>query len=407
VPIIVNIYLYGFISNKKGDYLMHILIIPSWYPNTYSQMNGIFFKEQAEAIAKTDNKVGVIALTQVTIQDIIRERKFKCISKNFTKNNVRVHLKEYPVLPKLSRKSSLCHRRRVAIFKKMFVEYIAKEGLPNIVHLHSFFYGDLALWIKTNYHIPYIVTEHSTAFSRNLLSKKELLYAKKVYTNASECLAVSEMFASLLKHKTTIDFNYLPNIVNLSFFNQGICSKIRENGIFQFINIARLQNKKNHVMLIKSFKKVFATKEHIKLLIVGDGPEYRSLSKLIEEEGLSSQVQLHGFAKREEVRTLLQQSNAFVLSSINETFGVVLIEALSCGIPVISTKCGGPESIIVNDKIGLLSEVDEDFLANTMLRLYDNISEYDSEYLREYTKNNFSEEVVIRKLLNFYKKIVS
>ena len=384
---------------------MHILILPSWYPNTYSQMNGVFFKEQAEALSKTDNKIGVIALTQVSIQDTIREKKYTFTNKTFIENEVITYLKEYPIIPKLSRKSKFCAKRREVLFKKMFLQYIEKEGLPDIIHLHSFFYGNLALWIKNKYHIPYVVTEHSTTFSRDILNQNELIYAKKVFKHASKCLAVSREFSSLLKEKIHIDFDYLPNIVNLSFFNQGNDTKSKDKSSFQFINIARLQEKKNHSMLIKSFKRAFSAQENIKLIIVGDGPEYGTLSKLIDSENLTKQITLYGFATREEVRDLLQHSDVFVLSSEHETFGVVLIEALSCGIPVVSTKSGGPESII-EENIGLLSEINEESLAESMKKMNNNHSRYDSNYLRDYTKIHFSEEAVIDKLTKIYKRIL-
>ena len=68
-------------------------------------------------------------------------------------------------------------------------------------------------------------------------------------------------------------------------------------------------------------------------------------------------MHLLGKKNRNEVKFEMQQADCFVLSSYHETFGVVLIEAMSCGLPVLSTKSGGPESIIKSSKLGKLCDL--------------------------------------------------
>jgi len=384
---------------------MHILILPSWYPNTYSHINGIFFKEQAEALAKHNTKVGVIALTQVTIQDIIKNKKLTFQKNKHTINNVITYQQDYFIFPKIYRKLTVCKKRRESYFKKLFKMYILENGLPDVVHLHSFFYGHLAMQIQKEYNIPYVVTEHSSTFARGLLSNSEIKYATDIYENSEKNIAVSNEFAKLLKEKTKVDFEYVPNIVNVEFFKEkqhkANAQKIR------FINIGYLLPKKNQEMLIRSFSNSFAQEKNVELLIVGQGSEHQNLTKLIQDLKLEKQVILYGEASREEIRELLQASDIFVLSSFYETFGVVLIEALSCGLPLVSTKCGGPESIIIDDTIGILSEINESSLANDMKYVYDNLDSYNKVYLQNYVEKNFSEKAISKKLLHIYSELVS
>jgi glycosyltransferase involved in cell wall biosynthesis len=78
---------------------------------------------------------------------------------------------------------------------------------------------------------------------------------------------------------------------------------------------------------------------------------------------------------------------------------------MSCGLPVISTKCGGPESIIINKKLGILvnnNNLEE--LATGMYTLYKN--KYDSDYIRKYCVENFSEEVISQKLKKVYQEVI-
>ena len=167
-----------------------------------------------------------------------------------------------------------------------------------------------------------------------------------------------------------------------------------------------MNKNKNQAMLIKAFYKVFQDKKNIKLIIAGGGAEYKNLKNLIKYLNLEDQVVLYGRITRNKVRDLLHKSNVFVLSSKYETFGVVLIEALAAGLPVIATKCGGPESIIRSNNIGYLSEIDERDLAKKMLKIYHNYNEFDTNYLIKYVEKNFSEQAVVKKILNIYKKVL-
>jgi len=145
--------------------------------------------------------------------------------------------------------------------------------------------------------------------------------------------------------------------------------------------------------------------KNVSLLILGGGPEYGSLKKEIEKLNMKKQIALYGFARREDVLRELQNSNAFVLSSKYETFGVVLIEAMSCGLPIISTKCGGPESIITDESIGLLVESDNiQELSTAMLKVYN--GKYDRKYIRDYSIESFSEDAIVYELNKVYEKIL-
>ena len=284
----------------------------------------------------------------------------------------------------------------------MFKQYIQEKGIPDIIHLHSYINGEMAIWIKENYNIPYVVTEHLSGFARGTVTPHNMDKAKKVF-KLSECnIAVSNQLTQLLEDKMNNEFVYIPNFVNIDFFKMKVDI---ENNSFKFINIAFLNKNKNQAMLIKAFYKAFKNKPIISLTIAGDGPEYNNLKQLIEELNLEEQVFLYGRASREEVKNLLHDSNAFVLSSQYETFGVVIIEALACGLPVIATKCGGPESIITNG-VGLLSDINEDSLSENLMWMVEKRSTYDSSYIRNYAKNNFSEEAVISKLNDVYKKVL-
>lgn len=378
---------------------MKILIIPSWYPNSFTSIGGIFFKEQAEALAKYGHDVSVLSISQYSVREILKYKKIVFKNNDFIENGVATYTIEYPSIPKLH---TLRDHISFYLFKRKFKKYVEKNGLPDIVHVHSFAAGKYALWLKENYNIPYVITEHFSGFARGLLSETQIQLAKEVFSHSSTNIAVSKEFQLLLENKFNLKFKYIPNIVNIDFFTPVLKS---EDERFKFINIASLDENKNQKMLIQSFAKVFKDK-NVRLTIVGDGPELQSLKNLIDELQMQEQITLFGRANREEVKTLLQESDAFVLSSKYETFGVVVIEAMSCGLPVIATKCGGPESIVRDKRVGLLTDIDENSLADLMKYLYENRDTYDSEYIAQYTKDKFSEEAVVAELEEVYNDII-
>ena len=110
---------------------------------------------------------------------------------------------------------------------------------------------------------------------------------------------------------------------------------------------------------------------------------------------------LFGRANRKEVRMLMQQANCFVLSSKIETFGIVLIEAMACGIPVVSTKCGGPNKL-VEEETGILCSLTVSSMSDSMLDVMR--KDMDGQLIRKkavekYSKNRVSEKIIDNYLL--------
>ena len=379
---------------------MHILILPSWYVSSYNALQGVFFKEQAEALVKHGQKVGVITLQDVGMRNIVKQKKLDFLNKSFVENGVHTYRFQYLDILKIQ---SLTSKIKMAFFKRMFKKYIKDHGLPDIVHLHSFMVGDWAMYLKDVYSIPYVVTEHGTGFARDTFSLNDLDKAKMVFEKSEYNIAVSKQFGNLLEDKFNLNFSYIPNIVNIDFFN---IKESAEKDTYNFINIAFLTKKKNQDVLIRAFSYAFKNRADIKLTIAGYGTEYDNLDKLIKELNMEDQISLFGRASREEVKMLLQKSDTFVLSSQYETFGVVIIEAMACGLPVLATKCGGPESIINSDEVGLLSEIDESSLSEKLLEMYNKRSDFNAHYIRKYVENNFSEEAVCLKLKKIYEKVL-
>ena len=371
---------------------MHVLVIPSWYHTSFNRIRGVFFKDQALAVADKVDKVAVIAPVLISVKEMLKTKRLSFQNEKITTANLFEYIQPILGFPFWKRMNRTLQFR---VGKKMLKKYILENGVPDVVHLQSALVGNLALWLLKEYNIPFVVTEHSSAFQRKTLNSLELSIAQKVFEKSSVNVAVSGALSSYLKKLTNQDFVVIPNIVDTSFFVPGV----KSDEEFVFLNVAHLNANKNHDMLIRSFA-IIAKDTDARLIIVGEGEERRSLETLIHSLNLDDRVQLFGKAKREEVRGLMQRASCFVLSSKVETFGVVLIEAISSGVPIIATKCGGPESI-VNDRIGLLSEQSVEEFSSAMRKMLN--GRYSPENIVKYSQA-YSADSVGNRLLKQYKE---
>jgi glycosyltransferase involved in cell wall biosynthesis len=376
---------------------MHVLLICPQYPNKITPGYGSYVQEQFLALKDNlkDCKFGLIGINIISVKML----------KNISFNNLMPekddekmeYVFKFIGLPFFKR---LNYFIRLLIFKAAFKKYIALHGKPDLIHLHIFEVGELALWLKKTYNIPYVVTEHSSGFINNTFKAWQLDLAKRVFINSSKNIAVSNEFKVLLEKMFECDFTCIPNLIKTNYYKPSLNS----NKITTFCNIAYLNSNKNHKNLILAFTEVFKGKNYL-LKIGGNGHEYNTLKKLINSLGMSSQIHLLGMLNKEEVLSVLQSSDYFVLSSKVETFGIVLIEAMSCGIPVLSTKSGGPESIITDKKLGLLCENNYEGLVNGFKEIIK--QEFDSYFIRDYVVNNYSEFEVVKRIDVIYREVLN
>ena len=382
---------------------MHILIIPSEkFMTKNTPLGGIFQWHQAKALANNGFQVGIISVAEIGPKMLFQKNiynKFEMLDNIPILRNYKVSL-----IPPRYKSIKQNIDDNYKILKKLLDIYIKKYGKPDIVHAHNFHYaGILAQKIKENYKIPYLVTEHSTSYARGLIKDELLPFIVNSLINASVVTAVSKPFTKVLQQKLHQKNIYvLANIVENSFFQLDKNIKYKK---FTFINVASLDDKKNHKLLLNSFAVSFKNK-NVNLNIAGEGTLLEELKELSIMLKIDKQVKFLGRLSQKDVKIEMSKSHAFVLSSNYETFGVVLIEAMACGIPVIATKCGGPEDI-VNQSNGILVEKDNKAaLSDAMIKMKKNIQEYDQTIIIDDTKDRFGENAFVTNVKRYYLDIL-
>lgn len=388
---------------------MHVLLIPSWYPASVDDVGGSFFREQAIALARYGYEVGVIHPQMASLRRPGTWATKLKAERKVVDAGVRTYrspgINWFPKLPRASTAVWLHKGMR------LFQHYVRENGMPDVLHAHSMFHGGLlAERISRRYQVPFVITEHSSVFARGLVHKWQIRSGARVVKQASETLAVSEALARLLGEcygSPTSHWKYLPNIVAEQFASAPLdVIKPTSDGKFTFCSIAYLSRQKGIDLLLRAFAKAFKSDTQMRLVIGGDGDERASLEQQARELGIASHVDFLGHLGREQVLNVMSGSDAIVLSSHYETFGVILIEALALGKPVLATRCGGPESIVQPDD-GLLVETGNvGALAGGMLELRRNASTFNAHLIRQSCLERFSEAAIVERLSGIYEDAV-
>jgi len=168
----------------------------------------------------------------------------------------------------------------------------------------------------------------------------------------------------------------------------------------QLISIGRLSKEKGFIELIDVFKIVNTRRPEWKLSIVGDGLERYNIEEKISIEQLDKYVIMHGYQNKDKINKLLLKSSIYVMTSHTESFGLVLIEAMSYGLPCISFDSAKGALEIIDDNINgfIIKNRNKEEMANQIVTLIDNfnlrlaLGEKAKEKSRIYDPNNIKQE---------------
>lgn len=379
---------------------MHIMFIPSWYSNVRNKVHGSFFKEQALELQKAGVKV-TVAYNEVwplTMLGKIHEEKG--LKYNVEDGLKTYRYKNYNYIPKNPLMFKVFNKR----MEKLYKEIVKKEGAIDIIHAQSSLWGGIsAAYIAEKYNIPLVITEHSSVERGPYVKKSYIPFICDSYKKAQKVITVGNGLKNEIESLSgRQDIEVIGNLVDLSKFT---IKKRIKNEKFIFFSLAFLEGEKGFDTLIKSFAKKFKDKEAV-LYIGGDGSQRSWLEALTVENGVKDQIIFLGALSRDDVSKWMNKCDCFVLPSRYETFGVVYIEALASGRPVIGALNGGAEDII-NNLNGYLIPIDDiDILAEKMIEVYDNIESYDEEEIRIDCLKRFSPKVIVNKIISVYKGVL-
>jgi glycosyltransferase involved in cell wall biosynthesis len=386
---------------------LHVLAIPSWYNTPNDPITGSFFKEQFRALQFAGVKVGVLyphvlSLKYATL-NTLRQRHFQ-ITFALEDGLPTYRWHGWKLLPKLTDIDAYWVRGARALIR----HYVAQHGLPDVIHAHSALWAGVAVVKNAPPGVPCIVTEHSSIY----YEKRATAYMRAATAHSYEA-SQRVVFCSTHAAQFMIDeglltsdkLRIIPNLVYADFFSPPSSHPPREP--FRFFAAGFLVPGKRYDMLLRAFAIAFRNDSKVVLDIAGDGPERTHLENLASDLGIASRVTFLGALSREGMRDALHRVHAFAHPSFYETFGVVLIEAMATGLPVVSTACGGPNDI-VTPVTGYLSPVDDiEAFAHSLRQIHAAYDEFEPEKIRGYVVKKYSAEAVTKQLLDLYHDVAA
>lgn len=390
---------------------LHLLVMPSWYPTQEDAVAGSFFREQAIALRAHGLGVRVAAPEQFPLR-VMRARFGQTFLKTNSYVDDGVPTYRWAMWGCPGRYSE---RLRYQWFLRMGVQcfrrYVEEQGMPDLIHAHSVLWGGaLAEHIRARFGVPFVVTEHSSGYREGLVTPFERHVTASVLSAADVRTYVSPQLGAEMEAEygqTGRPWKWTPNLVNPQFRPRCRRPAANLDVPFIFLSVGMLVGYKGYLDLLHAFAMRFLGDLGVQLRIVGEGPLHVELYRLAEELGISQQITFLGLLSREAVLAEMQAADALVHPSPYETFGVVLIEALACGLPVVAASEGGPETII-HERSGLLVPPrDHAALADAMVQMRENVTAYCPRTISEDCQRRFGTRSVVEGLVLIYREVLS
>lgn len=391
----------------KSGSTYSVLFLASWYPTRIKPTHGIFIQRHAEAIALY-NKVNVVYAAADALSN---NEEYQLVENTSGKlRTVIVYYKK--VNAKLPLIKNVIRLNRVFKAYKKGIQHISnQQGKQDILHLNVVLpVGLIALWISRKLKLKYIVSEHWSGYlpeDGNYKGFFNKLITQKVISAAQLVTVVSQrMQQSMIAHRLQNKFERINYVINTDIFypkkNSPSGNKLK------LIHVSSLVNReKNITGILSVMKRLKENGIDFQLNIVGTGREINEYINYVKINELHKHVIFVGHKLPAEVAEYIREAHAFILFSYFEGMPNVLLESLSCGTPVISSKVGAvPEHI--DHKLGILVDVaNEDQLYDAILNIKDSVLNYSIEEMNSFIQKNFSAASVGKRFTTLYGKALA
>jgi len=377
----------------------YILWLASWYPSKTMPYNGDFIQRHAYAAAIYLNILVVHTIHDPkATDDIIYE-----VREQPNLKEIIIYFRDNGDTSTIWGKLRYNFRFYQAIRNFISVLFLHRS-LPRIVHVHvPMKMGKVALWIKEKWKIPFLLSEHSASYlptAPDYFFKRSGFYQKnvqRIFAQAFIVTNVSDTISQILQKIFTIrQITIIRNVADekLFFYSPKL------EGNFRFIHVSTMNHQKNFDGLINVFEKLYSRNNEVELLLVG--PMSSAASERLDRSPAKHAVMCTGEINYGEVARFMQEANCFVLFSRYENFPCVIVEALCCGLPVISSDAGGAAEGI-NDRNGIVVPTEnEAALLTAMNKMISEYANYHRPSIAEDAKSKYSYQTIGRKFGQLY-----
>ncbi len=292
-----------------------------------------------------------------------------------------------------------------------------RDFQPDIVHAHHAFTPTPLFTLRAakTFNLPAILTNHSAYFYDYEYLLKTIGYIgfpfRTFIEKADIIVSVSKISKNFIKHFTTKDVIVIPNGVNVTRFSprvNGLRDQIDSDLVILYVS--RIVRRKGPHLLVEALRYVRKRIPSVKLLIVGEGSFEEYLRRRVYDLDLRKNVEFLGRVPDEELPKIYNSADIFVLPSVyGESFGIVILEAMSSGLPVIVSNVGGLREIVKNNVDGIILD------RNNPIEIYEKIMFlYHNKEFRNMLSYNARKKVlklydwriILEKIENIYKRLI-
>lgn len=380
---------------------MHILEVPSFF----QPHGGLFCLEQAKALKNLGHEVRIVSNVQLGITVELHDYFMLSYRRyEHEMDGITVYQSYQRGLPKVIRYNV---KRWVAIVRSMFAQYVEKYGRPDIIHAHcAKWAGYAAMLISREYGIPYVITEHlsKTIFDDEFRlvgnTPWQIPLLTEAYQHAAKVLSVSDELPERLSVYFGKDYQWetVSNIVDTLFYQYRQRERLQGRA-FRFCCLANYIPLKGYDVLFSAFRKLCKEGLNVELHIAGRGTDTASC-----RNQLTDGMFTHGLMDRQAVRQLLYVSDALVLASRSEAQPLVLLEAMSTGIPVVSTEVI-PQNLRLEGGCFIVPVDNADALADAMKHVAE--TPIDGQQISQQVAQLASARVVGERLEKVFKEAIA
>ena len=350
-----------------------VLVITRWFPTSAEPNRCIFTKKMLDQQVTLNNNYNYVVIVPIPYYPRFIPKFFSKKYYNFSRIPYITSNKNYKVYhPRYFKVPGLWFQQfEWYLYYSSVIKTIDNNSISfNIIHSHGMFpCGFVSARVAKYFNKPLVQHLHDGSILS--LDKWKHKYYDYVLKAAKKLVAVSynqrkiivNVFGQLYSSKIKV----IHNGVDLSSFNKlGI--KKQNNKTISIISIGNLVKSKGFKLLIKSISKLNSKTKIYNLTIVGEGKERESLEQLINELKLNSHVELLGSVNNDLLPRELSKHDIFVLATKRETFGIVFLEAMACGLPIVAPRIDPLTEFISDESCIFFNKYDTISLANAISR---------------------------------------
>jgi glycosyltransferase involved in cell wall biosynthesis len=386
-----------------------VLVLSHMYPRKIQPAQGIFVHEQVKALraAGIDARIASGEPFWLNFRSPLgvmrRLQEWRRINVNAWEEHDGVPMVRFPYLVGFPI-TFQCH---AATYTKGLMDcanWLHDQFPFEVVHAHtSYTDGSAGAVLAARFRLPLLITEHTGPF-RMLTRTPYLRRRTQAAINAAtQFISVSAALLEDVAREVHLSrperAMVLPNVVDTGHFQ--LQSRVPD-GCIRAVWIGHFVPVKRVPDLIQAFALAKKTEPRLRLRLVGTGVGEAEARALVQCLDLETEVEFPGHADRRQLVGHLRDSDFLCVSSASETFGVVAIEAMSCGRPVLTTACGGPAETISHPGLGLVVEHSPEEMARGMLEMARRLPDFDPRFIRQVTEARFSSTAIAARLLDLY-----